>query len=847
MNRFLLLVIMTLVTLLPQISPAQYFYDLSASADPDLFKELSEKAQDNIAALPAPLRRQYRKLLRNHPDILMNFLIAYESSGKLAQANPVDILDNYRSIVDLIQVRGFDYSLRFFLSYIAKQTVTDERITAYRRAMLKDGLQEVLDTAEDEVDLFRAVSLWCVERLKFQPTSGRDQSPLDIMQRSYLGRCEEMQILFIAACRTVGIPSRPASVSWWAHIDNNHAWAEVYLNGKWYYTGDMDTAYHPNQTWFSGLVDKTVMVFASGTLPDESDEVLSSDSYGSIINSTVHYSADRSRMLHLTLVDADQSPLPNATFAVMVYNWGQLRPLIQLRTDEGGRFSMRVGRGAFFISALYNADKDAEIKALHLIPSSDEAEMHVTIVLSDAPLSAQDALLAYPANEVDWKPTPPEWTESAQAAAAKWQHRVDAFMTKPLPTFVAFADTLYPVLFYKCRMNQEEFVAFSQAHYPLDSGFMEFMADFDDKFFWQADRYQWEAFYRFYLSVEDVLTDLPSREQYYLLSPTVHFEELPQPFRIKRRPSLYPASFQIKPADPLRVIQQVVRKLNKKHNIKPDKALDGLLSLETALKQKHLAQYQFKIMCISALRANGIPADYTRIPDVINVYVSGKWQYYDVVRNAFYHSATTEGSTRRITLHATDEYGEAVHLTDEQINMTMLRNGLFFPLNQRFEEVDEGTYSGEFDRQGLYLQIGYRSSDSLTGLQIIPIAADAPDPLELRVTLRHFPRRWDAPEDWLKPLLDELAESGVNIFLIGNYNTENCIRLAQRLDEADKTFLWIGHEPHDTKLMRYLVSPHWQDLIAGQPGLAYATLTLILDAEGKWQMYQGIWENLPEH
>ncbi|MBM4404489.1 MAG: hypothetical protein FJ042_08965 [Candidatus Cloacimonetes bacterium] len=45
--------------------------------------------------------------------------------------------------------------------------------------------------------------------------------------------------------------------------------------------------------------------------------------------------------------------------------------------------------------------------------------------------------------------------------------------------------------------------------------------------------------------------------------------------------------------------------------------------------------------------------------------------------------------------------------------------------------------------------------------------------------------------------------------------------------------------------MRYLVSPAWQELIIEHPGMAVATLTLVRDSKGEWQMYQGIWENLP--
>ncbi|MBM4403786.1 MAG: transglutaminase domain-containing protein [Candidatus Cloacimonetes bacterium] len=852
MTRSLMFLIIILAAAYILPVRARYVYDLRAPADPALYRELHSRAETNIKYLPSPLRKQYRKLLKTKPDILMSFLIAYEPSAKLAQADPAQVLENYIEIIELTRRRPMNYTLPFFLSYIAKQTVSDERITPYRGIMLDDGLRRVMAEAKDDVDLYRKVSLWCVERLKFQPTSGRDQTPLDVTQRSLLGRCEEMQILFVAACRTVGLPSRPASVSWWAHIDNNHAWAEVFLDGKWYYTGDMDSAYHPNQTWFSGLVDKTVMVFASGTMADTSDEVLSTDTYGSLINSTVHYSEGRSRTLKLSFVDADHKPIPQAIFAVMVYNWGQLRPLCQLRADQTGTFNLRVGRGAFYISALHKPEKDAGIKALQLIPSSDETEMEVTIVLRDAPLEAQNALLEYPANAVDWKQAPPEWTQAAQAAKENWQSKEDGISMISAPDFAESPTPGFMSLLRKCRNNQAEFLAFSRIHYPLDSDFLAFMADFDDKFCWQADRRQWEVFYLYYLDMKNRAADLSPHEQYYLLNPSVHYEELPRPFRIKRRESLYPAEFLSRATDPQQIVKQTIARLAKKHKINPAKALDGLLSLDAVLRQKHLTSYQFKMLCISALRANGIPAEYARIPDVINIFLEGKWQYYDVVQNQLMQTATAEGSSRPVILMLTDTDGETLTLTEEQISMTMLRNGLFYALNQGFEHLEDGSYRGEFPNEELYLQIGYRSSDSMTGLQLIPIAkmdalstSEQMVPLDLHLTLRHYPRRWNDAEDGLEPLLSELGGYDVSIFVVGNYNTENCIRIAQRLQSTEQTFLWIGHEPQDMKLMRYLVSPAWQELIIEHPGMAVATLTLVRDSKGEWQMYQGIWENLP--
>ena len=270
-------------------TPANLPAPLTATGNPQFYQTMHDKALANLTSLPKSLAKPYKAMLRQYPDILMAFLIAYESNAVLAEANPRDVEDNYLQTVNLLQIDGLNYSPEMFLSYVAKQSVSDEPITPYRKAFLKDDMQRILDGNQSDIDKYRASTLWCVSRLQFQQTSGRDQSPLDITERSLIGRCEEMQILYVAAARTVGLPARPASAPWWAHMDNNHAWAEVFLDGAWHYTGDMDSAYFPDQTWFSGMIDKTVLILADGSLASEKDEILASVRYDTVINSTRNY------------------------------------------------------------------------------------------------------------------------------------------------------------------------------------------------------------------------------------------------------------------------------------------------------------------------------------------------------------------------------------------------------------------------------------------------------------------------------------------------------------------------------------------------------------------------------
>ena len=62
-----------------------------------------------------------------------------------------------------------------------------------------------------------------------QTNKWKGSGPLDVANKSLYGRCEEWQILLVSIARTLGLPARPASTPWWAHQDDNHAWAEFLL------------------------------------------------------------------------------------------------------------------------------------------------------------------------------------------------------------------------------------------------------------------------------------------------------------------------------------------------------------------------------------------------------------------------------------------------------------------------------------------------------------------------------------------------------------------------------------------------------------------------------------------
>ncbi|MDZ4181443.1 MAG: transglutaminase-like domain-containing protein, partial [Candidatus Cloacimonadaceae bacterium] len=759
----------------------------TANGNPSLHKELNQKATSNLSKLDKSTRRAYEAMLKKHPDVLMAYLLAYESDVNLLLADPADIQSNYDQIALLLD-RGTDYDPEFFLSYIARQSVSDERLEAYRAAFLEDGLRDIMLSSEDDTDLYRKVSQWCVARLVFMQTSGRDQSPLDITQRSIYGRCEEMQILFVAAARAVGLPARPASTPWWAHSDNNHAWAEVFLDGEWHYTGDMDAAYFPDQTWFSGMIDKTVLILADGSLASSEDEVLVTGRYDTVINSIRNYAKERTRTLKLSMVDEAGKPLGKTPFGIMVYNWGSLRSLVWLESDDDGKFELSVGRGAFYISAF----KDGK-QALKLVPSSDEEIMNIAMVLSAQPIGDDDVLMIYPSNPMEWKQAPEIWNDGVKQAKAEWNDKHKYYADRVLPFPVAREDSLMFELCAATRGNFGQFQAFVERQPAISDDFKSFLLSDDPKFLWQASAGQFEALYNFFRQYD---ADLYGDEELAaLMSPVVHWEELPSPaYYHKKQAQLYPKAFVQKGRRDAKHLDKIMRWQAKNYRVDAAKALSGLLPLQIAAKQKYLNALQYRMLSVSIARANGFPTQFTRIPDLIKVLLDGDWRYYNVAKQQLEDGAGTENPERfELTVRCVDENGFALNASAEQFTVNRYRDGSFYPFIY-LDKRDKGVFGAQVPMGEYYLQFGYRNGDDKTGLHIRHLDGSAVDRIELQIESAHFPKTWVPADSEFVALLKGVRLNGVKHVLIGNHDRENSRRVAEKLSGLAADFVWIGYE-----------------------------------------------------
>jgi len=252
---------------------------------------------------------------------------------------------------------GKDQSQELFLHYVLPHRISQEPLENWR-PYFYEQLKPVVKSCSTAYQATLAVNRWCGEKVKFKQTQARDQGPFETLASGY-GRCEEMLIFFADACRAVGIPAREAWTPYWATCDNNHAWAEVFCEGEWYYTGACEPKDSLNDAGFSKSVKRAALVFSKPYgVPESGPDLYFAREGDWRINSTDVYLETGQVNISLT---EEGKPVPGAEIRFAVFNFGSLRPIAKITTDKNGGCSFKLGGGNYLLSTGDNANPLWEI------------------------------------------------------------------------------------------------------------------------------------------------------------------------------------------------------------------------------------------------------------------------------------------------------------------------------------------------------------------------------------------------------------------------------------------------------------------------------------------------------
>ena len=143
---------------------------------------------------------------------------------------------------------GKDIPEEIFLHYVLPCRVNNENLDSFRIVYYDEIMNRVKN--KNIIDAALEINHWCHEKVNYQPADIRTSAPMSTIL-SARGRCGEESTFTVAALRTAGIPARQVYTPRWAHTDDNHAWVEVWSDGKWYYMGACEPEPVIDRGWFT--------------------------------------------------------------------------------------------------------------------------------------------------------------------------------------------------------------------------------------------------------------------------------------------------------------------------------------------------------------------------------------------------------------------------------------------------------------------------------------------------------------------------------------------------------------------------------------------------------------------
>ncbi|MEI8114219.1 MAG: transglutaminase-like domain-containing protein, partial [Bacteroidia bacterium] len=214
------------------------------------------------------------------------------------------------------------------------------------------------------------INHWCHEKVTYRGTDSRTSAPLSTIKKTF-GRCGEESTFTVSAMRTAGIPARQVYTPRWAHTDDNHAWVEVCIDGKWQYLGACEPDVDLNMGWFSEPSTRIMLVHtrAYGHYFGTENVIIDEDRF-SELNLSSNYAT--TKKITISVKKADGTPADSAKVEFQLYNYAEYYPIASGFTNPQGFTSLITGMGDLIIWAA----KDGKLAYQKFsVPEKDTLEL----------------------------------------------------------------------------------------------------------------------------------------------------------------------------------------------------------------------------------------------------------------------------------------------------------------------------------------------------------------------------------------------------------------------------------------------------------------------------------------
>jgi len=279
----------------------------------------------------------------------LEFILAYSSMSDIADYTGNFFLQNIRASFAARDSFSWGKTVpdELFRHFVVPVRVNNENLDSSRIVFFSELKDRIKKLSMKEAVL--EVNHWCHEKVTYKGSDERTSSPLATVRTAY-GRCGEESTFTVAALRSVCIPARQCYTPRWAHSDDNHAWVEVWVDGKWHYIGACEPEPVLDAAWFTAPAKRAMLVNTNvfGDYEGPEDVLLKDERY-TRINILSNY-ADTKRIWALVR-DSFGKPADSATVEFQLYNYAEFYPLHKACTDKRGLCSFQTGFGDLMVWA----------------------------------------------------------------------------------------------------------------------------------------------------------------------------------------------------------------------------------------------------------------------------------------------------------------------------------------------------------------------------------------------------------------------------------------------------------------------------------------------------------------
>ncbi len=236
---------------------------------------------------------------------------------------------------------------REFRHFVLPYRVNNENLDEARKVFYEELKDRVKGLSLQDAVL--EVNHWCHEKVVYRPSDARTSSPLASVKTAY-GRCGEESTFLVSALRSVGIPARQVYTPRWAHTDDNHAWVEAWVDGKWHFLGACEPEPVLDLGWFNAPAARGMLmhtrVFGHYEGPEEVIKVTPNYTEINVIDNYAETAKADIRVLN-----ENGTPADSAKVEFKIYNYAEFYTAVIKHTEKDGKTFLTAGKGDMLVWA----------------------------------------------------------------------------------------------------------------------------------------------------------------------------------------------------------------------------------------------------------------------------------------------------------------------------------------------------------------------------------------------------------------------------------------------------------------------------------------------------------------